>query len=61
MSQLNARVDIGKDGEPNSGDEETPATVAQDFLTKIGLLKSTGATAAPTIPIEPPKILPSKK
>ncbi|HMN29041.1 MAG TPA: glycine betaine ABC transporter substrate-binding protein, partial [Caldilineaceae bacterium] len=38
MSQLNARVDIGGDGEPASGDEETPAAVARDFLVSAALI-----------------------
>ena len=35
MSQLMARVDLGADGEPNSGDEESPADVASDFLSSL--------------------------
>ena len=31
-------VDIGADGEPNTGDEETPATVAYSFLRSQHLL-----------------------
>ncbi|MEZ4709492.1 MAG: glycine betaine ABC transporter substrate-binding protein [Caldilineaceae bacterium] len=35
MSQLLARVELGADGEPNSGDEEAPADVAADFLSSL--------------------------
>ena len=38
MSELNARVDIGEDGEFDTGDEETPAAVAYDFLVSAGLI-----------------------
>lgn len=38
MSQLNARVDIGLDGEFDTGDEEDPATVARDWLVETGLV-----------------------
>ena len=56
MSQLNARVDIGKDGEPNTGDEETPQAVAQDFLSKAGLLKAPLAAADANATSDAPKI-----
>lgn len=38
MSQLNARVDIGLDGEFDTGDEEEPAAVARDWLIAVGLV-----------------------
>ena len=38
MIQLNARVDIGADGELGSGDEESVEMVARDFLRRSGLL-----------------------
>ncbi len=38
ISQLNARVDIGPDGEFMSGDEESIEMVARDFLSRSGLL-----------------------
>jgi glycine betaine/choline ABC-type transport system substrate-binding protein len=47
MSQLNARVDIGADGEPASGDEETPEAVARDFLLGAGLIDPSGPAATP--------------
>jgi glycine betaine/choline ABC-type transport system substrate-binding protein len=50
MSQLNARVDIGKDGEPGTGDEETPQAVAQDFLAKAGFLHTNNSNANPATP-----------
>lgn len=40
MSQLNARVDIGADGELMSGDEESVEMVAHDFLSRSGLLSN---------------------
>lgn len=39
MRELNARVDIGEDRRFDSGDEETPAEVAESFLLVKGLLK----------------------
>ncbi|MEM7112573.1 MAG: glycine betaine ABC transporter substrate-binding protein [Chloroflexota bacterium] len=41
MRQLNARVDLGGDGQAQSGDEETAVSVAQSFLEKTGLLGDT--------------------
>lgn len=41
IRQLNARVDLGADGEANSGDEETAVSVAQSFLEKAGLFGDT--------------------
>lgn len=38
MRQLNARVDIGRDGEFNTGDEEDPAAVARDWLVETNLI-----------------------
>jgi glycine betaine/choline ABC-type transport system substrate-binding protein len=38
ITNLNARVDVGADGERNSGDEELPRDVARDFLKEAGLL-----------------------
>lgn len=38
MSQLNARADIGADGLPTSGDEETPESVALSFLQSNRLI-----------------------
>ncbi|MEM7125293.1 MAG: glycine betaine ABC transporter substrate-binding protein [Chloroflexota bacterium] len=38
IAQLNARIDIGADGERNSGDEELIEDVAADFLFKNRLL-----------------------
>jgi osmoprotectant transport system substrate-binding protein len=39
MSQLNAQVEFGADGELNSGDEQNPAEVARGFLTALGLIE----------------------
>jgi len=39
MSALNARVDIGPDGQIGSGDEESVDDVARDFLRQAGLIK----------------------
>ncbi|MFN8493815.1 MAG: glycine betaine ABC transporter substrate-binding protein [Caldilineaceae bacterium] len=61
MSQLNARVDIGKDGEPSTGDEETPQAVAQDFLTKAGLLHASNPNANAAAPVNAPKATPEKQ
>ena len=38
MRQLIARVELGNDGQPASGDEETPAAAAAAFLIQAGLL-----------------------
>ncbi|MGB0389781.1 MAG: glycine betaine ABC transporter substrate-binding protein, partial [Ardenticatenaceae bacterium] len=38
MTQLNARVALGADGTPSSGDEESAEEVAKEFLAKAGLL-----------------------
>ena len=38
MAQLNARIQIGEDGVPNNGDEESIRTVAQNFLQELGVL-----------------------
>lgn len=38
ISQLNARIDIGPDGEFNTGDEEEPAAVARDWLVETDLV-----------------------
>lgn len=38
MRHLIARVELGSDGQPNSGDEETPAAAAAAFLIQAGLL-----------------------
>lgn len=38
MRQLNARVDVGRDGEFNTGDEEDPAVVARDWLVETNLV-----------------------
>jgi len=60
MSQLNARVDIGKDGEPGTGDEETPQVVAQDFLTKAGFLHTSNSNAD-SATVNAPKATPEKQ
>lgn len=39
LRQLTARIDLGADGESDSGDEEALETVAQDFLRTVGLMK----------------------
>jgi glycine betaine/choline ABC-type transport system substrate-binding protein len=52
MSQLNARVDIGADGEVDSGDEETPEAVARDFLLDAGLIDPAGPAATPSTEAE---------
>jgi glycine betaine/choline ABC-type transport system substrate-binding protein len=52
MSQLNARVDIGPDREPNTGDEESPQAVARTFLTAVGLLANPASASQP--PANPP-------
>ena len=44
MRTLNARVDIGADGAFNSGDEESPAAVARDFLNRISVNIQAGTT-----------------
>ena len=38
MAQLNVRVNLGSDGTPGSGDEETVEDAALDFLQRAGLL-----------------------
>lgn len=50
MSQLNARVDIGLDGEFETGDEEDPAAVARDWLIEAGLVDPANL---PPLPDEP--------
>ena len=39
MRRLNERVDIGEDSRFGSGDEETPAEVAESFLLEVGFIK----------------------
>ncbi len=39
MSQLNAMVDLGPDGQFDTGDEQTPAAAADLFLRAAGLIK----------------------
>ena len=40
ITRLNQRIDIGADGERNSGDEESIRTVAELFLCEVGLIQS---------------------
>ena len=42
--QLNALVEVGRDGVPNSGDEESPDTIARLVLCQVGLLTENCAT-----------------
>ncbi|MCB0139284.1 MAG: hypothetical protein KDE50_05185, partial [Caldilineaceae bacterium] len=49
MTQLNARVDLGADGERNTGDEETVEDVAISFLA--GTNGATEENAGPTIAV----------
>ncbi len=37
VAQLNALVEVGRDGVPNSGDEESPDTIARLVLCQVGL------------------------
>lgn len=63
ISELNARVDIGPDGEFNTGDEADPATVARDWLVATDLVDpanlppgpddADSAPAVPTITLTP--------
>lgn len=50
MRQLMTRVELGSDGQPNSGDEETPAAVATAFLQQAGLLGNIPQIVLSTLP-----------
>ncbi len=54
MTELNARVELGADGEPATGDEIATAEVATTFLCDNGLLRDCGTPDAVATVATPP-------